>query len=157
MISIKRGFTLVELLVVIAMLAILMGSLGASVSGAQARAREQKATADVKVISQAILAYENYARGNDDFELPTMSDQDADASSLAFLLGEGEQAQSGGKIPVLLDAALRGGTTIVDPWGTPYKIKIVETNFKPKFKTATGQMQTGYFLPNFYRLSETER
>ncbi len=155
--SIKRGFTLVELLVVVAMLAILMGSMGSAVSGAQARAREQKATADVKVISQAILAYENYSRGQGDFELPTMEDRDADGDSLSFLLGEGEQAESGGNIPVLLQASLVAGQKLLDPWGTPYKVRIRETSFTPKFKTATGQMQTGYFLPNFYRLSETER
>lgn len=153
----KRGFTLIELLVVVAMLAILMGSVGASVSGAQERAREQKATADVKVISQAILAYENYERGNANFELPTMEDEDATADNLSFLLGEGEQAKSGGNIPVLLSAALQGGKSLVDPWGKPYRIKIRETNVQPKFKTATGQMQTGFYLPNFYRISETER
>lgn len=153
----KRGFTLVELLVVVAMLAILMGSIGASVSGAQERAREQKATADVKVISQAILAFENYERGQGDFELPTMNDEEAGGDSLSFLLGEGEQAKSGGNIPVLLAAALQGNKKILDPWGTPYRVKIQETSVQPKFKTATGNMQTGFFLPNFYRLSETER
>lgn len=153
----KRGFTLIELLVVVAMLAILMGSVGASVSGAQERAREQKATADVKVISQAILSYENYERGSGTFELPTLNDEDAGADTLSFLLGEGQQAKSGGNIPVLLAAALQGGQKIVDPWGTPYRIRIRETSVQPKFKTATGQMQTGFYLPNFYRLSETER
>lgn len=153
----KRGFTLIELLVVVAMLAILMGSVGASVSGAQERAREQKATADVKVISQAILSYENYERGNENFELPTMEDEEATADNLRFLLGEGEQAKSGGKIPVLLAAALQGGKSLVDPWGKPYRIRIRETNVQPKFKTATGTMQTGFYLPNFYRISETER
>ena len=157
MISIKRGFTLIELLVVLAMIAILLGSAGVSVAGAQQRARIQKATADVKSISQAILAYENYERGSDKFELPTMNDLDADASSLSFLLGEGESAKSGGNIPVLLMASLRSGRTLVDPWGTPYKIKIVETDVTPEFKTASGSMQTGYYLPNFYRLSEDER
>ena len=157
MILTKRGFTLVELLVVVAIIAILIASSGVSVAGAQQRARILKATSDVKVISQAILAYENYDRGNEKFELPTMSDRDATADSLAFLLGEGESAKSGGKIPVLLMASLKAGNTLIDPWGTPYKIKIVETDVVPKFKTAPGSMQTGYYLPNFYRLSEGER
>ena len=54
-----RGFTLVELLVVIGMIAILIAALTTSMAAAQERARIQKATSDVKVISQAILAYEN--------------------------------------------------------------------------------------------------
>ena len=49
----KRGFTLVELLVVIAMIAMLIAAMTTSLSAAQQRARIQKATSDVKVISLA--------------------------------------------------------------------------------------------------------
>ena len=157
MISKKRAFTLIELMVVVAMLAILMSAFGLSVTSARERARVQKATADVKVVSQAILAYENYEQGDDNFELPTLNDQDADSGSLGFLIGEGGSAESGGKIPVLLMASLTGGQKLRDPWGTPYKIKIQEKAVTPRFKTATGSMQTGYYLPNFYRLTEDER
>lgn len=156
MISNKRGFTLVELLVVVAMLAILMGSIGSSVSGAQQRAREQKATSDVKVISQAILAYENYSKSGK-FELPTMTDRAADRNSLSFLLGEGESAESGGQIPVLLQADLRGGRQLLDPWGHPYLITIRESAITPAYNNAFGSLRTGYFIPNNYRLSEGER
>ena len=151
--SIKKGFTLVELLVVIAMVAILMAAMAVSVSGARERARKQKALSDVKVISQAILSYENY----NDHELPTMNDQEATRSSLAFLIGEGEQSETGGKIPVLLEAALSSGGRMLDPWGTVYRIRIQQTSIAPNFKTANGNMQTGFYLPNFYRLSEGER
>lgn len=157
MTSNKNGFTLIELMVVVGMIAILMSAFGLSVSSARERARVQKATADVKVVSQAILAYENYEQGDDNFELPTLNDQDADAGSLGFLIGEGGSAESGGKIPVLLMASLTGGQKLRDPWGTPYKIKIQEKTVTPRFKTATGSMQTGYYLPNFYRLTEDER
>ena len=153
----NKGFTLVELMVVIAMIAILMGAMAMSISSARERARTQKALSDVKIISQAILGYENYERGSGNFELPTMSDMDAGRDSLAFLLGEGESAKSGGRIPVLLEAALSSGDKIRDPWGTPYKIKITEKSISPNFKTANGSMQTGFYLPNFYRLSEDER
>lgn len=157
MTSNKNGFTLIELMVVVGMIAILMSAFGLSVTRARERARVQKATADVKVVSQAILAYENYEQGDDNFELPTLNDQDADAGSLGFLIGEGGNAESGGKIPVLLMASLTGGQKLRDPWGTPYKIKIQEKTVTPRFKTATGSMQTGYYLPNFYRLTEDER
>ena len=82
MYSIKRGFTLVELLVVVGMIAVILGALTTSVQSARMRARVQKATSEVKIVSQAVLAYENF-RG----ELPTMTDADCNRSSLGFLLG----------------------------------------------------------------------
>ena len=147
MYSIKRGFTLVELLVVVGMIAVILGALTTSVQSARHRARVQKATAEVKIVSQAILGYENF-RG----ELPTMTEADCNRGTLGFLLGDGGSAQQGGQIPVLLQASLTGGGSMNDPWGTPYKVTIREG-----VKTVTGAMQTGYYLPNFYRLSEGER
>ncbi|MBR2981612.1 MAG: prepilin-type N-terminal cleavage/methylation domain-containing protein [Kiritimatiellae bacterium] len=152
MYSIKRGFTLVELLVVVGMIAVILGALTTSVQSARMRARVQKATSEVKIVSQAVLAYENF-RG----ELPTMTDADCNRSSLGFLLGDGGSAEQGGQIPVLLQASLSGGGSMMDPWGTPYKITIREGNASLKLKTVTGSMQTGYYLPNFYRVSEGER
>jgi len=152
----RRGFTLVELLVVVAMISVILGAISTSVTAAQNRARVQKATSDVKVISQAILAYENYERGNA-FKLPTMEKVDADMGSIGFLIGQGETAQSGGKIPALLMASLQGGGKMRDPWGTPYKITIREGAGRASGSTAGGSLQTGYFLPNFYRLKEGER
>ena len=156
MTSSKRGFTLVELLVVIAMIAIILGALATSITGAQERARVQKAMSDVKVITQAILAYENYARGGQ-YKLEPMDRADADASSLGFLIGHGDNADTGGKIPVLLMAQLRGGGAMTDPWGTPYKVTIRKGDATVKIESASGSMQSGYYLPNYYRLSEDER
>ena len=152
MCSIKRGFTLVELLVVVGMIAVILGALTTSVQSARHRARVQKATAEVKIVSQAILGYENF-RG----ELPTMTEADSNRGTLGFLLGDGGSAQQGGQIPVLLQASLTGGGSMNDPWGTPYKVTIREGAVSLKLKTVTGAMQTGYYLPNFYRLSEGER
>lgn len=152
----KRGFTLVELLVVVGMIAVIMGAVTTSVSGSRERARVQKASAEVKAISQAILAYENYDQGGDKFELPEMEKADAEKGTIGFLLGEGA-VQSGGKIPVLLMASLSGGGKMMDPWNTPYKITIKRTSVSPRVKVLKNSMQTGYFLPNNYRLSEDER
>ena len=102
----RRGFTIVELLVVMAMIAVIMGAVASSISSARERAKIQKATAEVKAVSQAILAYENWARGSGTYELPTMDRADADSGSLSFLLGKGPSAKSGGRIPVMLMAAL---------------------------------------------------
>ena len=151
----KRGFTLVELLVVVAMIAVIMGAMSVAVAGAMERARIQRAKAEVKIITQAILAYENETKGGGEHELPPLDKADCDRDSLGFLLGR-ESGQSG-KIPVLLQAALSSGGKVLDPWGHPYKVTIRKNSFRPSFKTMTGSMQTGFFLPNFYRLREEER
>ena len=150
--SVKRAFTLIELLVVVAMIAIILGAMTTSVASARARAKIQKATSDVKAVSQAILAYENYSRGGK-FELETMEDRDADSGSLGFLLGK-DQAESGGKIPALLMAQLTSGGKMLDPWGHPYKITIRRGNIKAAQSIS---LKTGYQLPNFYRLAPGER
>ena len=154
----RRGFTLVELLVVVGMIAILMGAMTSAVQSARQRARIQKATSDVKVISQAILAYEIW---NGD-ELPTLgsrgraaSGAEANEGSLGFLMGKGNAqgvvgGNGSGELPVLLMAQLRSGGSIVDPWGTPYKVTIAESKSNIKLKTVTGALSTGYWLPNFY-------
>lgn len=154
----KRGFTLIELMVVIGMIAIVTGSMTTAISNARHRARVQKATADVKVISQAILAYENYATDN---ELPTKNRVKVNRDELSFLFGTGTGtgAKGGQKhdLPVLLQGVLSGGGDLLDPWGHPYLLTIRPGGANMKTKTATGSLNTGYYLPNFYRISERER
>lgn len=151
----RRGFTLVELLVVIAMIAVILGAFTTSVSAAMQRARVQRATSDVKIITQAILAYENYSRGGK-FELPTMNRRDASSDSLGFLIGGGGSADSG-RIPVLLMAQLQAGGDMRDPWGTPYKVTIRQAAASVRIESGTGSLQTGFVLPNLYRLGPEER
>lgn len=150
----KKGFTMVELIVVVAMIAIFMAAVGTAVGKAHERARIEKARNEVKVISQAILAWENYNRGGKT-ELEEITDQPADANTLAFLLGQGGTAKSG-EIPALLMAQLSAGGVILDPWGKPYLVRV-----KGKGGGINApenlNLSTCYFLPNFYRLSEEER
>lgn len=148
--KLKQGFTLVELLVVVAMLAILMGSMTMSVNGARKKARIQKATTEVKVITQTLLAYENFTKSG----LPTLNDVPANEENLGFLLGEGGDAQENGQNLVLLQAALRKGA-IVDPWGNPYRVRITPGTIH--VPSAMGQLQTGFYLPNLDRISEEEK
>ena len=155
MTSIKNGFTLLELLVVVSMIAIILGALTTSTSAARKRASVQKATAEVKVITQAILGYESWNKNN---ELETMEARDADKGSLGFLLGmESGSGAKGGqsvRIPVLLMAQLKNGGKMLDPWGTPYKVTIRKGTISP---SASANLKTGYALPNFYRLAPEER
>lgn len=147
----EKGFTLVELITVVAMIMILIAAMGTAVSGAQERARVQKATAEVKAITQAILAYEN----EKDHELTPMTRENCNRSSLGFLLGQ-ETSDTGNKIPVLLMAALTSGGDMLDPWGHPYKVTI-KSKKPQQIDVMKGAMKTGFHLPNWYRLGRGER
>ena len=150
----KRGFTLMELMVVIAMIGIIMAALVTSTAAARERTRREKALSEVKTITQAILAYENVAQSG---ELPTMENRDADDNSLGFITGKGGESRYGGKVGSMLAAIYRKGGKMTDPWGTPYKITIRASAASVRIESAAGAMQTGYYFPNFYRLSEEER
>ena len=152
----KNGFTLVELLVVVGMLAVLLAALTTSVTAARHRTRVQKATSDVKVIAQAILAYENYNKSGDDYRLPTMDKAEASKKNLGFLLGTGT-TEGGDRLPVLLEAALSSAGVIKDPWGHPYYVTIKSQTMSLKISTASSNIKAGYSLPNVYRISEDER
>ena len=151
----KRGFTLVELLVVVGMIAILIAALTTSMAAAQERARIQKATSDVKIIAQAILATENFAQGGE-YKIKTMALCDADASSLDFIVGRGGSTDSGDKIPATLMASMNAGGKMLDPWGKPYQVKIEEGK-SLSISSPFTSVDTGFSLPNMYRLSPEER
>ena len=148
----KRGFTLVELMVVVGMIAILMAAVATAVGQTRERARIEKARSEVKTLSQAILAWENFTRGGKN-ELEAMNDVEADVNSLKFVLGQGESANSG-EIPVLFNAAIAAGGKFRDPWGKPYVIRIKEGSIP---KPGSMNLSTCYYLPNFYRLAPEER
>ena len=149
----RRGFTLIELLVVIAMIAILMGAIGSSMNQARKRAMITKATQDAKEMTNAILAFENYARGRSLANYASGSWRDTTESSMSMILG-GETSDSGEQVPVLYNAQIRNGQ-ILDPWGTPYQYMIkLAGNITPP--SGSG-FQTAPSLPNFYRLADEER
>jgi len=157
----KNGFTLVELLVVIAMIMILAGAVTTSVSSARERAKVARATAECREITNAILAYENYVT-KEVFQnaLSKLNDTDASKSTLNFILGEGGTSTSGQKIPVLYNGALAAGKHIVDPWGVPYKLKAeVATGMESDSQVdpTADDMTTTLYLPNHARLNYGER
>jgi len=149
----RRGFTLIELLVVIAMLAILMGAVGSGMNQARRRAMVAKATQDAKEMTNAILAFENYAKDRSLKSYATGSWKDTTESSMSMILG-GEQSEGGEQVPVLYNAQIRGGQ-ILDPWGKAYQYMIKQAgNFTPPRDDG---FQTAPNLPNYYRLTDEER
>ena len=149
----RNGFTMVELLVVIAMLMILAGSITSSVGSASRRAKIQQATTELQEMTKAILAYENYGRVNEDSPLSShlMEEKEATESNMGFILGQ-ETLKNGqsGNIPVLFNAEIKNGA-IRDPWGNPYRVTIRQAKIDPK--EASSDKPVSYVMfPNFNRL-----
>ena len=149
----RNGFTMVELLVVIAMLMILAGSITSSVGSASRRAKIQQATTELQEMTKAILAYENYGRVNEDSPLSShlMEEKEATESNMGFILGQ-ETLKNGqsGNIPVLFNAESKNGA-IRDPWGNPYRVTIRQAKIDPK-EASSDKPESYVMFPNFNRL-----
>ena len=149
----KKHFTLIELLVVIAMIAILTAAASSAVMQARKRSLISRAEAEVREMTNAILAYENYNAKKPLENFATSGGDswpEAKRSDLGFILGEETDAE-GNKIPVLFNASV-SGSYIVDPWGTPYQYKIVKTGkIVDDSKDKVGKdLKTFVYLPNLY-------
>ena len=147
----RRGFTLVELLVVIGMIAIIGGAMVSSVSKAQLRAKISKANVDVGEMTKAILAFANYTEDGT-LSSVVMDDQPAQESKLKFILGK-ETGRDGVAVPVLYNGAVTGGY-INDPWGHPYRVTIKKgERISP---SGMPSLNLKLFYPNWHRLSGGE-
>jgi prepilin-type N-terminal cleavage/methylation domain-containing protein len=151
----KRGFTLIELLVVIGMIAVLTGAASSAVMKARKRSQIARAETEVREMTNAIRAYENW---DDDHSLKDEETKNewapAEEKALKFILG-GEQNKQG-NVPVLYNAAIVGGH-VRDPWGTPYQYRIASVNAKSSDDTVGRGLTTYMFLPNLWRLTKDER
>lgn len=148
----KRGFTLVELLVVIAMIAIISAAMTASVSKARIRSRVALATQETRELTNAILAYENYASDRSlSGQVTGSSWRDCTESALGFVLGNA-QGESG-SVPVLFHGSVKRGM-IRDPWHKPYQYMVEKTG---NLGDSMPRPQTAAVLPNYYRLTDKER
>lgn len=141
-----RGFTLVELLVVMAMLMLLAGAITSSVSSAQKRAKIAQATSEAQEMTNAILAYQHFGT---DYKLPTFNNTPANEANLSFILG-GETGPNGQKIPVLFNASIKNGQ-ILDPWGHPYYVTIKVGRPIRTQTSSSDNIRSYVAFPNFNR------
>lgn len=145
----KKGFTLVELLVVISMIAVLMGGAAASFARAREQAKISKATADVKEMTNAILAYENYAEDHSLQSVAGVANGEASRSTLGFIVGDAPNSESG-EVPVLYNAQFSGSGKILDPWGNPYRVRVEEPSGSDQNLSLT-DVNVSFYLPNMNR------
>lgn len=142
----KKGFTLVELVVVIAMLMLLTGAVSSALMGARKRAKIAKATVACQEMTNAILAYENY----DSLDNVTPKEGMTTRTTLSFILNGDRVDSRGNPIPVLYNADVKG-TDIVDPWGHPYRYRIKASPVQIKDDLAGGAIDTNVMFPNYNR------
>lgn len=148
----NSGFTLVELLVVIAMLMLLAGAVTSSVAKAQQRAKIAQATAEAQEMTNAIRAFEHFWGERDlKSKMPTLNNAEATEGEMSFILG-GDPGPDGEKLPVLFNASIKGGK-ILDPWGKPYRVTIKEGKAFESDPDVTDQLNSYVAFPNFNRRS----
>lgn len=154
----KRGFTLVELITVIAMLLILMGAVTSAVSGARRRAKIQQAITEAQELTNAILAYENFAKPGDASPLEDKAtgedwaEADDSEKALAFVLGKVENPNGQeGNVPVLFNGAVRGGK-IRDPWGHAYRYRIMSSEVDEEDEHDGSVGEAAFAIPNINRI-----
>jgi len=155
----QRGFTLIEMLTVIAIILMLMGAITTSVSGARRRAKTQQAISEAQEMTNAILAYENYGRQGQVSPLEGKATgeswKEATEGELAFILGN-ESMPNGqdGNVPVLFNGAVRNGK-LLDPWGHPYRYKILSSTLDQDDESGNVK-ESAFAFPNINRIPADE-
>ena len=148
----KKAFTMIELMTVIAILALLTASMTAAVRKVMLSTEIARATAETRELINSILSYENISKG---YKLSPVSALDVSVQDFPWLFGQGGTSEDGEDSTALIKAALRSDGVMCDPWGTPYKISIVPGDASIKERILQN-VTTSLFMPNFYKVSAEE-
>ena len=153
----NSGFTIIELITVIAILLMLMGAITTSVTGARRRAKTNQAITEAQQLTDAILAYENFSRPGRPSPLENKATGEswkvATEGDMAFVLGnEKNPTGQDGNVPVLFNGAVTGGS-IRDPWGHTYRYRIMSSAIDVDDEHDGDQGETYFAIPNINRIS----
>ena len=155
----KCGFTIIELITVISMILLLMGAITASVSGARKRAKIQQAITEAQQLTDAILAYENFAPGQKTSPLREEATgegwKEASEANLDFVLGKKAMPNGKGNVPVLFNVAVTGGS-VRDPWGHTYRYRIMSEVIDEDDNHKWDNRKGGFAIPNINRIPTGE-
>ena len=142
-----------EMMVVIGMILVIAGALTTSIAKARTRAKVAKATQETREMTNAILAYEQYAKDRSLKDKVTGGAwKKCMESDMTMILG-GETGEAGEEIPVLFNANVTG-EAIRDPWGKEYEYMIEKTE---ELSDTVESMKTAADIPNYNRLTDEER
>ena len=148
----RQGFTLVELIVVVAMILLIAAALTTSVAKARTRAKIAQAQQETREMTNAILAFEQYAKDRSLASVLTGGSwRDCSEGAMGMILGH-ETGANGETVPVLYNATVRGGA-LTDPWGRSYQYMIDKTG---DLGSSIRAPQATATLPNYYRLTDSE-
>lgn len=131
----RAGFTMIELLVVMAILGTLVGTFALSTGAARENAKVVKATAESRALSNSIrlfcMAMTDTAvsdDGGNPMSALGLSDGVNDASStLTNMLTKPSSSNGNTVYYDANDRSIRGNR-LCDPWGNPYKIRVKRVN-----------------------------
>ncbi len=136
----QRAFTLIELLIVIAILGILMALLFPAVNGAMEAAKRAQARNDVVQIAKSMELYEvDYGR------LPGTNGtgQDVSGDLLLALMGSNTPSVPNARQQVYLEvqawkrgkSGINSSNVFADPWGGAYQV-VFDTNYDNRIPDA---------------------
>jgi prepilin-type N-terminal cleavage/methylation domain-containing protein len=131
----RAGFTMIELLVVMAILGTLVGTFAVSTASARENAKIVKATAEGRALENAIrlfcMTWMDTAEDEDGGNILSdlgLSDGIQDANStLTNMLTKPNESNGNTVYFEANDRSIRGGK-LCDPWGNPYKVRVKLVN-----------------------------
>lgn len=144
----KRGFTLIELLVVVSIIGILASLVVISVSGARARARDNRRIADISALQQAVELY--IARKGE----PPVSANSSGYECIKVDRGTGKKLQDENLIDQIPQdpKGTAGGCQAGNEWGYYYKYNAAANSDSRKYYVLGTAMETqpGHAYLDFY-------
>lgn len=120
----KRGFTLIEILVVLLMIALLIGMVSTALYSTRLRARKVKAETQLRELLSAWGQYYLYNNDRPDFDLGNMPGSTFEDMTEARMKPLVEQDRY--NITIMGNITFKDGS-YRDPWSRPYQVKFDST------------------------------